>query len=169
MHSPVSLLGLATAVPPYVIDQDDVATRAQAAFKPVFARFPQFADIFRNAGIERRYSVRPPDWFYQPLDWSERTKAYLDGAGELYLTVARDALARAGCAARDVDIIVTVSSTGIATPSLDARLAQQIGLRPDVVRVPVFGLGCAGGVAGLALGVAAGACGARQGGARGGG
>jgi alkylresorcinol/alkylpyrone synthase len=60
-------------------------------------------------------------------------------------------LAQAKCHACDVDIIITVSSTGIATPSLDARVARQLGLRPNAVRIPVFGLGCAGGVAGLAL------------------
>ena len=151
IQSPVALRGLATAVPPHALDQDEVAARAQAAFKPIFARFPQFAGVFRNAGIERRYSVRPIEWFYRPLDWHERTAAYLEGAEELYLRAARAALTKAGCNAADVDIIVTVSSTGIATPSLEARVARRLGLRPNAVRVPVFGLGCAGGVAGLAL------------------
>ena len=58
---------------------------------------------------------------------------------------------RAGCEARDVDTIVTVSSTGIATPSLEARVADRMGFRADVERVPVFGLGCAGGVSGLSI------------------
>ena len=60
-------------------------------------------------------------------------------------------MASAGCQARDVDTIVTVSSTGIATPSLEARVAGRMGFRADVERVPVFGLGCAGGVSGLAI------------------
>ena len=64
---------------------------------------------------------------------------------------ASKALAAAGIRAQDVDTIVTVSSTGIATPSLEARVAARLGFRADVERVPVFGLGCAGGVTGLSI------------------
>jgi alkylresorcinol/alkylpyrone synthase len=151
MTAPVSMLGLATAVPPHALDQTEVARRAEAMFGHTLARFPQLAEVFVNAGIERRYSARPIDWFDRPRDWTERTAAYLDGAAELFIAVARKALARANCRASDVDVVVTVSSTGIATPSLEARVAGLIGLRPDAVRVPVFGLDCAGGVSGLAL------------------
>jgi alkylresorcinol/alkylpyrone synthase len=148
---PVSLLGLATAVPQFILEQDDVAARARSLFAPLFARFPQLDDVFANAGIARRYSAQPVDWFYRQLDWEERTQAYLDGATELWLSATRHALDRANVLARDVDMVVTVSSTGIATPSLEARVGPALGLRPDVARVPVFGLGCAGGVTGLAL------------------
>ena len=87
-----------------------------------------------------------------PHDWTERTQAYLDGAGALFVEAARGALDRAGLRAQDVDVVVTVSSTGIATPSLEARVAADMGFRPSAMRVPVFGLGCAGGVSGLSLG-----------------
>ena len=96
--------------------------------------------------------MRPLEWFDAPHDWSERTKAYLDGAGALFVAAAQRALAQAGVAAKDVDVIVTVSSTGIATPSLEARAAALMGFRAAAARVPVFGLGCAGGVSGLSLG-----------------
>ena len=151
MTRPVSVLGLATAVPPHLIEQDDIAGRAREVFAPLFDRFPNLADIFANAGIERRYSVCPIDWFYEEHGWSDRTAAYLEGAGALFVEAARAALAGAGIAARDVDIVVTVSSTGIATPSLEAQVGCRLGLREDVLRVPVFGLGCAGGVSGLAI------------------
>jgi alkylresorcinol/alkylpyrone synthase len=150
--SPVALVSLATAVPDFVLAQSDVAAFARRIYGEAFQRFPKLADVFVNAGIERRYSVRPLEWFDQPHDWSERTEAYLDGAGELFVAAAQLALDRAGIAASDVDVVVTVSSTGIATPSLDARASARMGFRPDVMRVPVFGLGCAGGVSGLAVG-----------------
>jgi alkylresorcinol/alkylpyrone synthase len=70
----------------------------------------------------------------------------------LFVQAARAALDRAGISARDVDVVVTVSSTGIATPSVEARVGPEMGFRPTVMRVPVFGRGCAGGVSGLALG-----------------
>ena len=68
------------------------------------------------------------------------------------MQAAQAALDRAGISARDVDVIVTVSSTGIATPSLEARVGADMGFKPQAVRVPVFGLGCAGGVSGLSIG-----------------
>lgn len=146
----VSLLGLATAVPPHRLDQSAVIGIAGRKFAKSLARYPKLADVFVNAGIDRRYSARPLRWFEEPHDWSERTQAYLDGAGDLFVKAAKLALKRARIAARDVDVIVTVSSTGIATPSLEARAAKKLGFRADAARVPIFGLGCAGGVSGLA-------------------
>jgi alkylresorcinol/alkylpyrone synthase len=151
MDNSVSLLGLSTAVPQYALDQSDIAERARDIFGSMFKRFPQLDEVFINAGIDRRYSVRPVDWFYKALDWNERTAAYLDGAQQLFIEAGKKALDRAGLAPKDVDIVITISSTGIATPSLEARAGPKLGLRTDCVRVPVFGLGCAGGVAGLAL------------------
>jgi alkylresorcinol/alkylpyrone synthase len=150
--TPVTLLSLTTAVPPHRLEQSEVAQAARRMYAGSFARYPKLADVFVNAGIERRYSVRPIEWFDAPHDWTERTQAYLDGAGALFVEAARGALDRAGIAAHDVDVVVTVSSTGIATPSLDARVAAEMGFRPSAMRVPVFGLGCAGGVSGLSLG-----------------
>ena len=152
MASPVSLLALATAVPPHRLEQAAVAEFARRVYARSFARYPRLADVYTNAGIDRRYSVRPLDWFAAPHDWRERTQAYLDGATALFVEASRAALDRAGLTARDVDVIVTVSSTGIATPSLEARAAAQMGFRSGALRVPVFGRGCGGGVAGLALG-----------------
>ena len=152
MTEPVSILAQATAVPPHLLDQAQVARRVQDVFKRLFVRYPGLTDVFANAGIERRYSVRPIEWFDQPRDWPERTKAYLEGADALFIEVAEKALERAKLFPRDIDAVVTVSSTGIATPSIEARVAKRMGFRPDVSRVPVFGLGCAGGVSGLAIG-----------------
>jgi alkylresorcinol/alkylpyrone synthase len=150
--APVSVLGLATAVPDHVLEQSAVADYARRIYAKSFARYPKLADVFVNAGIERRYSVCPLEWFDAPRDWNERTRAYLDGAEALFARAAERALAQAGMSAKDVDAIVTVSSTGIATPSLDARVAARMGFRASVSRVPVFGLGCAGGVSGLSIG-----------------
>jgi alkylresorcinol/alkylpyrone synthase len=149
---PVTVLGLATSVPDHVLEQTAVADYARRIYAKSFARFPKLADVFSNAGIERRYSVRPLEWFDAPHDWKERTQAYLEGASALFVRAAEKALSLAGVAAKDVDVIVTVSSTGIATPSLEARVGAQMGFRATAARVPVFGLGCAGGVSGLSIG-----------------
>lgn len=152
MAPSVNVLSIATAVPPHQIDQQAVAAAARQVYARTFARFPKLADVFINAGIERRYSARPLEWLCARHDWGERTNAYLQSASELFVTSARAALDRAGVAARDVDVVVTVSSTGIATPSIEARVGPELGFRSNIMRVPVFGRGCAGGVSGLSLG-----------------
>jgi alkylresorcinol/alkylpyrone synthase len=151
MQDPVSLLGLATAVPPYVVDQDDIARLAPVFFREIFAQHPGMADIFVHTGIERRHIVRPLEWFLEPRDWRDRAETYVKAASELFIEAAQRALDRAGLAPEDVDLVVTVSSTGIATPSIDARVGPKLGLRRNTVRVPLFGLGCAGGVSGLGI------------------
>ena len=147
----VNLLSLAKAVPPYRLDTPAVAAKARELFLPIFPEFDRLLPVFENTGIKTRYSVRPYSWFEQPQDWPARSSAYLEGATALLRDVAAQALDDADCRAADIDMIVTVSSTGIATPSLETHLLREFGFRADVRRVPVFGLGCAGGVSGAAL------------------
>jgi len=145
------LLALATAVPPHVLDQDAVATRARHLFaQSLPADLERLMPVFANAGIERRYSCVPISWYDTPHGWTDRNPLYLEHATLLLERVARDAMARAGLRPAEIDAIVVVSTTGIATPSLDAVLINRLGLRSDVTRLPIFGLGCAGGVLGLA-------------------
>lgn len=151
LHDEVRLLGLAPAVAPFTLDQDDVVRRARIIFGPRMSDFERLAKLFENTGIARRQGVRPAEWYHEPRGWPERTQAYLEAGTALFAEAARGALARAGLGAEAVDTVVTVSSTGIATPSLEARACADLGLRRDVRRVPVFGLGCAGGVTGLSL------------------
>jgi alkylresorcinol/alkylpyrone synthase len=113
--------------------------------------FDRLSAVFTTTGIRTRQSVMPIEWFFDARGWPDRTAAYLEGAGNLFVEAASKALAAAGLEASDVDTIVTVSSTGIATPSLEARAFGRMGFRSDVQRVPVFGLGCAGGVTGFSL------------------
>lgn len=146
-----ALLAVATASPPHVIDQAAAAEAARAVFAHRFRDFDRLFPVFANTGIETRQAVRPMDWYATPRTWPERTTAYLEGATELFIAAARKALDKAGVAAGEVDTVVTVSSTGIATPSLEARAMGVLGLKAGISRVPVFGLGCAGGVTGLAI------------------
>src|SRR5690348_3741503 len=152
MVQPVNLLAVATAVPPHKLEQTAVTAAARHAYARTFARYPKLADVFVNVGIDSRYSVRPLEWLSEPHNLAERTNVYLESASELFVRTARAALDRARISARDVDVVVTVSSTGIATPSLEARVGPEMGFRPSIMRVPVFGRGCAGGVSGLTLG-----------------
>jgi len=147
---PCSLLSLATAVPPHVVAQDYAKAAARRAFGGSKALFDRLAGVFDNAGIARRHIVAPPEWYEQPHGWHDRNALYLDAAEKLFAAAAAAAIAKAGLRPEDIDGVVTASTTGIATPSLEARVGPGLGLRCDIRRVPVFGLGCAGGVAGLA-------------------
>jgi alkylresorcinol/alkylpyrone synthase len=150
MHS-AALVSLATSVPAHTFLQKDVLAAAWDIFGSRFPDYERFASIYTNTGIIKRHGVKPFDWYLTPRGWPERTEAFLEGAEALFIEVAGKALASAGIRAADVDSVVTVCSTGIATPSLDARVHRRMGFRSDVSRVPVFGLGCAGGASGLSI------------------
>jgi alkylresorcinol/alkylpyrone synthase len=150
MHE-VSLLSIATAVPENIIEQSKVESLAADVFPELFKRYPVMIDIFRNSGIERRHTVRPLEWYLQPRDWSDRSKVFHEDGLALFERVAKEAIARANIEPAEIDCVVTICSSGVATPTLEARAAKNLGLRDDVRRVPVFGLGCAGGVSGLSL------------------
>jgi alkylresorcinol/alkylpyrone synthase len=151
MMQPCSLLSLATAVPPHVIEQSDAKDLAREAFGGKKALFDRLSTVFDNAGIARRHIVAPQDWYMHGHGWHERNAVYLEAAEQLFIDAAGAAIEKAGLTPDQIDGVVTVSTTGIATPSLEARVAKRVGLRDDVRRVPVFGLGCAGGVNGLSL------------------
>ncbi|MFC4351380.1 type III polyketide synthase [Fodinicurvata halophila] len=149
----IALKGLGTALPQHRLLQSDAFTLARDMFQNRFPDFDRLASVFTNAGIESRPIAMPLDWYLEPRGWDERNAAYVEVASQLFAQAACNALVAAGIKAADVDAIITVSSTGISTPTLEARVASELGFRPDVLRVPVFGLGCAGGLSGLALGV----------------
>jgi len=147
---PCALLSLATAVPPHIVEQHE----AKAIGRRAFARkalFDRLSGVFDNAGIAKRHLAAPPEWYELPHGWAERNAVYLSASELLFEQAASQAIEQAGLSPADIDGVVSVSTTGIATPSLDARVGPKLGLRKDVRRVPVFGLGCAGGVSGLAL------------------
>ena len=118
MNNRASLLSVTTAVPPHVVVQKQAAALAYTVFAERIAGFERLARVFETSGIVTRYAVRPAHWYLGEHGWPERTAAYLEGADRLFGTVAKRALDAAGLEAADIDTVVTVSSTGIATPSL---------------------------------------------------
>ena len=156
MNAPAStapaarLQSLAVAWPPHELRQEDVAANGAEMFATTHGGFERLAPIYRNALIETRHSCVPIEWYLKPHSFSERNDLFLENAVKVLTEAAGKALDQVGLEARDIDAIVVVCTTGIATPALDARLMQVMPFRPDVRRLPIFGLGCAGGVVGLA-------------------
>jgi alkylresorcinol/alkylpyrone synthase len=143
------LVSVATAVPATRIEQSVAAGFARAKFAAALPDLERLMPLFTHAGIETRYFAVPQEWFFEHHDLAERSARYVTEATRLSEQAATAALEQAGLAPLDIDYIIYVNTTGLATPSIDARLINRLGLRPDVRRTPIWGLGCAGGVAGL--------------------
>ncbi|HJW41116.1 MAG TPA: hypothetical protein VJ476_07795 [Rhizomicrobium sp.] len=142
------LLALKSAVPPFVLDQSDVSIRAGALFEGR-RDMSRLMPVFENTGIARRYSCVPIDWYSYAHGWTDRNSLYIENAVDLFEKLTLALLDEAGLAREDIDAVVVSSTTGIATPSLDALVIERLDLRRNVRRLPIFGLGCAGGVVGL--------------------
>lgn len=139
----------ATAFPPYVMHQAEVEAQAAQVFDQNPTYFRRMAAAYGNAGVKKRHSCVPIEWYLQPHGWPERMQLFEENAITLLTEAAKHCLVVADVPARDIAATVTVSSTGVVTPCLDSLLQAPLGLDPKVQRLPVFGLGCAGGVIGL--------------------
>ncbi|NKB49774.1 MAG: type III polyketide synthase [Alphaproteobacteria bacterium] len=146
---PARISAVATAVPEFALHQSDVVARATEIFAPDVPDFDRFAPVYANAGVATRYSCVPLDWYGRPHSFTERNDLYIENAVALLEQVAGSLLDQVEMTTDDIDALVVISTTGMATPSLDALLIERMALRRDVERLPVFGLGCAGGVTGL--------------------
>lgn len=109
----------------------------------------RLAGVFENSGIERRQLCKPLAWFAQERGFGEKNDVFLAAAERLAASAVQQVLADHDLAPADIDHLVFVTSTGLATPTIDARLLGRLGFRPGTLRTPLFGLGCAGGALGL--------------------
>ena len=130
MNHPARLMSVATASPPFSLQQTDIAAMAGEMFSSRYDDFERLSKVFTTSGIETRQSVMPLDWYRQTLGWPERTAAFIAGGEALFIAAAGRALDAAGLSGTDVDTVVMVSSTGVATPSLEARVSGAMGFRP---------------------------------------
>ena len=106
--------------------------------------------LHANTKVESRHLALPLARYVAMRDFGEANDAFVEHAVEMGAQAIEGALADAGLRADEVDVIMSTTVTGVAVPSIEARIAQRIGLRPDVRRVPLFGLGCVAGAAGIA-------------------
>jgi alkylresorcinol/alkylpyrone synthase len=150
MKAAPSIVRTATAVPAHTATQDEVKARLRAVLPLPARKLDAAMELFDHAAVERRFSVEPLAELGNPRGLTETQRLYRDHAIALGKQVAAEALAGAGVEARDVDLIVTTSCTGIMIPSLDAHLCNELGFRSDVRRLPITALGCSGGAAALA-------------------
>ena len=142
------ILALATALPPHCFTQPqirDAMTRVCRGNRAMGRLLP----VFDRTGVETRHFARPLDWYARGQTFEARNDAYAECGLDLAERATRTCLRTAGVSADQIDHVFFVTTTGLTTPSLDARLVSRLGLRADVRRLPLFGLGCAGGAGAL--------------------
>jgi len=136
---------VATALPPHRLDQPEAMEACRRALGD-----DRLLAVFKRSGVDTRYFAFPPEYYLNGHTFAERNRDYIEQAVALGERAIRDALAKADAGPRDIDQFFFVTTTGLATPSVDARLAHRLGMRADVCRNPLFGIGCAGGAAAIA-------------------
>src|SRR5579859_5874881 len=150
-----TVTSVAVAVPPYSMPCDTlkqaVLEHVQSHFHFEARRTAALMSIFDNALIEQRYSVMPLDALKEPISLTQTSEAYRLQSVQLGEKVVLDCLEQANMRPADVDVLITVSCTGVMLPSLDAYLIARLGFRSNVRRLPVTELGCVAGAVALSL------------------
>jgi alkylresorcinol/alkylpyrone synthase len=145
-----SVLSVATALPPYRVGQGEMKDFARRMFSGARRDIERLLLVFDNSGVETRHFCVPLEWLDGRHSFPEKNTLYVKHALELADEAARRAMRRAGAAPEDIGAIFFFSTSGISTPSLDSKLIVSLGLSEHTRRVPIWGLGCAAGTAGLA-------------------
>lgn len=144
-----TIASVATAVPPYRVTQQVARDFSRQFFADHVPDVDRYLTVFDNAEIDTRYLSAPPEWFMQPHSFGEANDLFIDTACRLGEDAARRCMERAGVGPGDIDHLIFVSTTGLAAPSIDARLITLLGMDCHTRRTPIWGLGCAGGLGGL--------------------
>ncbi|ASU35424.1 type III polyketide synthase [Mucilaginibacter xinganensis] len=135
---------------PYKTDQLKVKQQALELFSENFPEANRLIFAFDNTEIKYRNFCKPLSYYAKPNTFEERNKEYINIALDYSVQAAEDCIKKAGINKEDITDILFVSTTGLATPSLDGMIINRMRLNPHVNRSPLWGLGCGGGVSGMA-------------------
>jgi alkylresorcinol/alkylpyrone synthase len=141
------IAGVTTASPKHILEQRDAKLFAEQLFG---GEIQHLLPVFDNAMIDRRHFVTEIDWFLHPHNFTETNDRYIESALDLAEEVVNKLSEQCRIGTEEFDAIFFVSTTGLSTPSIDARLFNRIPLNKHIKRIPIWGLGCAAGVGGIA-------------------
>ncbi|WP_370390264.1 type III polyketide synthase [uncultured Winogradskyella sp.] len=146
----VRITSVAKQLPKYTRETKDILPFVELWLQGQDERFKRkVLKIFENAAVDRRYAIMDAEEVFSKTSFEEKNDIYCKAAIELSEKSLTKALEKAALKAGDIDYIITVSCTGIMIPSLDAYLINRLGMRQDIVRLPVTEMGCAAGVSGI--------------------
>src|ERR1700680_1196103 len=145
----MKIVGVASAMPKYRYRQEVITAALKRYWGDRLEKPEVLARFHSRVGVDYRHMAFPLERYAQFTSWGEANAAWLEAAEELGVRAIDAALDRAGISRHDLNALIVVSITGIASPSLDARLINRMRLRPNIKRTPIFGIGCAGGAIGL--------------------
>jgi alkylresorcinol/alkylpyrone synthase len=146
----MTIAGVASALPKHQYDQRLLLSELQRHWGPRIDN-PVFMERLQaHLGVDTRYLTLPMDEYEGLKSWGRANNHWIDAATDLGQKSLGCALARAGLSPSDLGALFFVSITGISSPSIDARLVNRMGLPANLKRIPIFGLGCVGGAAGIA-------------------
>ncbi len=144
------IASVGSAFPPHYVDQETLITQFRETWGGSHHNTARLEDLHRNVLVGGRHLALSIEEYRRLSSFTEANDAWIRVGLEVGANAVEDALRRAGLGVRDVDALWFTTVTGIAVPSLDAQLVNRLGFRPDIKRVPIFGLGCVAGAAGVA-------------------
>ena len=144
------IAAVGAAFPPHFYGQEELLAAFREHWGTRYFNLARLEQLHRNVRVGGRHLALPMAEYPKLSGFGAANDAWIRVATEVGAAAVEDALARAGLGVADVDALFFVTVTGIATPSIDARLVNRLGLRSDLKRVPIFGLGCVAGAAGVA-------------------
>lgn len=146
----MKIASVARALPPYRYTQQEIFEALAEQWRGKLENPALLSRFHQRVGVETRHLVMPFTGYANLTRWGDANRIWLEKAEELGEQAVDAALGRAGMKRERIDALITVSVTGIASPSLDAHLANRMRLRADIRRTPIFGLGCVAGASGIA-------------------
>ncbi len=149
-----SIISIGEAVPKNVIEQQHAMEFAQELFSDSFKDLNRLLAVFQNGQIKKRHMAQPIEWYKQDHSFSEKNNTYIEAAISLGVEAITNCLTNTvflnqEISCREIDAIFFISTTGAATPSIEARIMNVLPFTIHTKRIPIWGLGCAGGAAGL--------------------
>ncbi|WP_417900070.1 3-oxoacyl-[acyl-carrier-protein] synthase III C-terminal domain-containing protein [Bacillus haimaensis] len=148
------ILSVGTAIPIYPISQDTAVEFAKELFEGSFKDINRLLTVFQNGQIEKRHFARDVEWFRTQHTFEERNNIYMEeavayGVHAIKACLSNNVTLKSTVPYEEIEAIFYISTTGMSTPSIEARIMNKLPFSPYTKRIPIWGLGCAGGAAGL--------------------